>query len=130
MLRRVRAAVRRVPAVARLLALATLLLVAAGAHTLVRGDGPATWVALAVAGIAIAVVTGCPTRAWPLPAIWLVAGVLAGTTLAATVSASGTGDTVAGRVAAAAGAGGAGLVAAVLLDVVPVLRARGSGSAT
>ncbi|WIJ45049.1 hypothetical protein [Curtobacterium citreum] len=122
MLRRVRAAVRRVPAVARLLTLATLLLVAAGAHTLVRGDGPATWVALAVAGIVIAVVTGCPTRAWPLPAIWLVAALLA--------SASATGDAVAARVAAAAVAGCVGLVAAVLLDVVPVLRARGRGSAT
>ncbi|UFU13827.1 hypothetical protein LQK89_15185 [Curtobacterium sp. C1] len=122
MLRRVRAAVRRVPAIARLLTLAALLLVAAGAHTLVRGDGPATWVALAVAGIVIAVVTGCPTRAWPLPAIWLVAALLA--------SASATGDAVAARVAAAAVAGGVGLVAAVLLDVVPVLRARGRGSAT
>lgn len=130
MLRRVRAAVRRAPAVARLLTLAALLLVAAGAHTLVRGDGPAMWVALTVAGVVIAVVTGCPTRTWPLPAIWLVAAVLAGTTLAATVPASGTGDAVAARVAPAAIAGGVGLVAAVLLDVVPVLRARGRGSAT
>ncbi len=130
MLRRVRAAVRRVPAVARLLTLAALLLVAAGAHTLVRGDVPATWVPLTVAGVAIALLTGCPTRTWPLPAIWLVAAVLAGTTLAATVSASATGDAVAARVAAAAVAGGVGLVAAVLLDVVPVLRARGRGSAT
>lgn len=122
MLRRVRAAVRRIPAVARLLTLAALLLVAAGAHTLVRGDGPVTWVPLAVAGVAIALLTGCPTRTWPLPAIWLVAALLA--------SASATGDAVAARVAAAAIAGGVGLVAAVLLDVVPVLRARGSGSAT
>lgn len=122
MLRRVRAAVRRVPAVARLLTLAALLLVAAGAHTLVRGDGPATWVALTVAGIVIALLTGCPTRTWPLPAVWLFAALLA--------SASATGDAVAARVAAAAVAGGVGLVAAVLLDVVPVLRARGRGSAT
>ncbi|QKS13086.1 hypothetical protein HUN58_19565 [Curtobacterium sp. Csp1] len=122
MLRRVRAAVRRVPAVARLLAVAALLLVAAGAHTLVHGDGPATWVALTVAGIVIALLTGCPTRTWPLPAVWLFAALLA--------SASATGDAVAARVAAAAVAGGVGLVAAVLLDVVPVLRARGRGSAT
>ncbi|MGN8049444.1 hypothetical protein ACTJKO_07100 [Curtobacterium sp. 22159] len=132
MLRRVRASVHRVPAVARLLSIAAMLLVAAAAHTGVRsgvtacGPGTAgptcggnvTWVLLLVAGVALAVVTAAPAHLWPLPAIWLVVVVLAAT----------TGATFDGAFLVTAVLGGAAALAlAIVIDVVPWRRERRQG---
>lgn len=133
MLRRVRASVRRAPAAARLLAVAALLLVAAAAHTGVRSGvtacGPATdgppcganvlWAPLLVAGVLLAVVAGTPDHFWPLPATWLVVTTIA--------SASGpVGDTA--FVVTAAVLGAAALTLAVVVDVVPRVRAARRGT--
>ncbi|MDP4333471.1 hypothetical protein Q7F20_08820 [Curtobacterium sp. A7_M15] len=133
MLRRVQERVRRMPAVARLLALAALLLVAAAAHTGVRTGitdcGPGTygppcganvlWVPLVVGGVLLAVFTGSPDHLWPLPAIWLVATLLA--------TASGQVGSPAFLVAALVG-GTLALAAAIVIDVLPRVRAGRRGS--
>jgi hypothetical protein len=120
------------PAVARLLALASLLLVAAAAHTGVRSGvtdcGPGTygppcgtnvlWVPLVVAGVLLAVVAGSPSHLWPLPAIWLVAVLVA--------AATGQVGSAAFLVAALVG-GTLALAAAIVIDVLPRLRAGRRG---
>ncbi|WP_439692894.1 hypothetical protein ACRQ4B_01135 [Curtobacterium sp. SP.BCo] len=129
MLRRVRASVRRLPAVARLLAIAALLLVAAAAHTGVRSGvtacGPGTygppcganlvWLPLAVAGVLLAVVAGSPGHLWPLPAMWSVASTIA--------AATGPVGSTAFLVLALVG-GTTALVVAIAVDVTPRVRAR------
>ena len=117
MLRGVRDRVRATPALARLLSLASLLLVAAAAHSGARTGGIA-WLPLLVAGVVLAVVTGATAHRWPLPAIWLVVTLLA--------AASGTLDSAAWLVGALVG-GAAALVAALLLDTAPLRRARRPG---
>lgn len=103
------------PSAARLLAVAVMLLVAASAHLAARSEPGGRWVPLLVAGVVGAVVTGSPTRFWPLPAIWLVATLLA-LTGDAPVDPSYT------RVAVIVGA--VALLAAIAVDLRPVLRAR------
>ena len=114
MLRAVRDRVRGTPALARLLSLASLLLVAAAAHSGAR-TGTVAWVPLVVAGVALAVVTGATTHLWPLPAIWLVVTLLAAAS--GTVVGSGwlVGALVGGAVA---------LAVALLLDTAPLRGAR------
>ncbi|MCE0456715.1 hypothetical protein [Curtobacterium flaccumfaciens] len=112
MFRRVRASVRSMPSAARLLAVAAMLLVAASAHLAARSEPGGRWVPLLVVGVVGAVVTGSPTRLWPLPAIWLVATLLA-LTGDAPVDAS-----------CALVVGAVALLAAIAVDLWPVLRAR------
>lgn len=116
MLRGVRDRVRATPALTRLLSLASLLLVAAAAHSGARTGTPA-WLPLLVAGVALAVLTGAK-HLWPLPAIWLVVTLLA--------AASGT---VAGPgwLAAALVGGVVALAAALVADTASVRRTRRSG---
>lgn len=117
MLRGVRDRVRATPALTRLLSLASLLLVAASAHSGARTGTPA-WLPLLVAGVALAVLTGATKHLWPLPAIWLVVTLLA--------AASGT---VAGPgwLAAALVGGVVALAAALVADTASVRRTRRSG---
>lgn len=103
------------PSAARLLALAAMLLVAASAHLAARSEPGGRWVPLLVVGVVGAVVTGSPTRLWPLPAIWLVATLLA-LTGDAPVDPSYT------RVALVVGA--VVLLVAIAVDLRLVLRAR------
>jgi hypothetical protein len=103
---------------ARLLSLASLLLVAAAAHAGARTGGTA-WLPLLVAGVVLALVTGATTHRWPLPAIWLVVTLLA--------AASGTPVSTGWLVGALVG-GTAALVAALLVDTAPLRRARRPGS--
>lgn len=103
------------PSAARLLAVAAMLLVAASAHLAARSEPGGRWVPLLVVGVAGAVVTGSPTRLWPLPAIWLVATLLAQTG-AVPVDPS--------YALSALVVGAAALVAAIAVDLRPVLRAR------
>ncbi|WP_420365634.1 hypothetical protein AAEP80_01030 [Curtobacterium sp. L3-7] len=131
MLRRVQASVHGMPAVARLLAIASLLLVAASAHTGVRSGvtacGPSTygpscgtnllWLPLLIGGVLVAVIAATPSHCWPLPAIWLVATLVAMST--------GSVGSVAFVVAALVG-GAAALAGAVAIDVVPRRRERGT----
>ncbi|WP_146240232.1 hypothetical protein [Curtobacterium sp. MCSS17_008] len=119
MLRAVRARVRSTPALARLLSLASLaslLLVAAAAHSGAR-TGTLAWLPLLVAGVALAVVTGATTHLWPLPGIWLVATLLA--------AASGT--VVGPGVLAALVGGVVAFAAAIVVDTAPLRRARRHG---
>jgi len=116
-LRGVRDRVRRTPALARLLSLAALLLVAAAAHSGAR-SGAVTWLPLAVAGVALALLTGATTHLWPLPAIWLVVTLLA----AAGGPVVGT-----GWVVAAVAGGAVALAAALVVDAAPLRRARQRG---
>jgi hypothetical protein len=106
------------PAVARLVALAALLLVAAAAHTGVRSGASATWVLLLVAGVALAVVTGAVAHAWPLPAVWLVVTLLA---------ASGSPDVRPEWLVPALVGGGLALAGAVTFDLAPRRRTRRRG---
>ncbi|QQD75929.1 hypothetical protein I8920_14165 [Curtobacterium sp. YC1] len=115
MFRRVRTGVRRSPVAARLLAIAAMLLVAAAAHLATTAEPVGRWVPLLVVGVVGAVVTGAPARLWPLPAIWLVATLLALTRDAPV-------DSSAAVVALVVGA--AALLAAIAVDLRPVLRAR------
>ncbi|MCS6561760.1 hypothetical protein [Curtobacterium poinsettiae] len=103
------------PSAAWLLALAAMLLVAASAHLAARSEPGGRWVPLLVVGVVGAVVTGSPTRLWPLPAIWLVATLLA-LTGDAPVDPSYT------RVALVVGA--VVLLVAIAVDLRLVLRAR------
>jgi len=106
------------PSAARLLAVAALLLVAAAAHLAARSEPGGRWVPLlvvGVVGVVGAVVTGSPTRLWPLPAIWLVATLLALTGDAPVDTSSALVALVVGTVA---------LLAAIAVDLRPVLRAR------
>jgi hypothetical protein len=120
------------PAVARLLSIAAMLLVAASAHTGVRSGvttcgpgtvgpgcgGNVTWVLLLVAGVALAVVTAAPAHLWPLPAIWLVVVVLA----------AATGEAFDGEFLVTAVLGGAAALAlAVVIDVAPRRDGRRQG---
>ncbi|WP_181430139.1 hypothetical protein [Curtobacterium sp. MCPF17_018] len=114
MSRRVRASVRSMPSAARLLAVAVMLLIAAAAHLAARSEPGGRWVPLLVVGVVGAVVTGSPTRLWPLPAIWLVATLLA-LTGAPVDASSALVVLVVGAVA---------LLAAIAVDLRPVLRAR------
>lgn len=100
------------PSAARLLAVAAMLLVAAAAHLAARSEPGGRWVPLLVVGVVAAVVTGSPTRLWPLPAIWLVATLLA---LTGDVPVDASCALVVGAVA---------LLAAIAVDLWPVLRAR------
>jgi hypothetical protein len=103
------------PAAARLIAIAALLLVAAAANLAARSEPVGRWLPLLVVAVAGAVVAGAPTRLWPLPAIWLVATLLVTTTGVPVDAAALVPSLVAGGVA---------LVAAVAVDVFPVLRDR------
>ncbi|MET3635735.1 hypothetical protein [Curtobacterium oceanosedimentum] len=118
MLRGVRDRVRATPALARLLSLASLLLVAAAARSGARTGGIA-WLPLLVAGVALALVTGATTHRWPLPAIWLVVTLLA--------AASGALVSTAWLAGALIG-GAAALAAALSTDTAAPRRARRSGS--
>ncbi|MBT1595546.1 hypothetical protein [Curtobacterium flaccumfaciens] len=115
MFRRVRASVRSMPSAARLLAVAVMLLVAAAAHLAARSEPGDRWVPLLVAGVLGALVTGSPTRLWPLPAIWLVATLLA-------LTGDAPVDPASARVAVIVGA--VALLVAIAVDLRPVLRAR------
>ncbi|WIB70535.1 hypothetical protein [Curtobacterium sp. MCBD17_026] len=114
MSRRVRASVRSMPSAARLLAVAVMLLIAAAAHLAARSEPGGRWVPLLVVGVVGAVVTGSPTRLWPLPAMWLVVTLLALTGAPADASYA--------LVALVVGA--VALLAAIAVDLRPVLRAR------
>lgn len=118
MLRCVRDRVRATPALARLLSLASLLLVAAAAHSGARTD-TLTWLPLLVAGVALALLTGATAHRWPLPAIWLVVTLLA----AASDAVVGTGWLVAALVG-----GVVAFAAALLVDTAPRRRARRPGT--
>jgi hypothetical protein len=103
------------PAAPRLIAIAALLLVAASGNLAAR-SGPVTqWLPLLVVAVAGAVVAGAPTRLWPLPAIWLVATLLVTTTDVPLDPAV---------LAVSLAAGGVALLAAVAVDLGPVLRDR------
>ncbi len=115
MLRRVREGLHRWPAVARLVAIAALLLVAAAAHLAAQPGPVGRWLPLLVVAVVGALVTGAPRHRWPLPAIWLVATVLAVTRGSAVDP---------GTTATALAVGAVTLVAALAADVVPVLRSR------
>lgn len=106
------------PSAARLVAVAAMLLVAASAHLAARSEPGGRWVPLLVVGIVGAIVTGSPTRLWPLPAIWLVATLLA---LTGDVPVDPV-DPAYAMVALAVGA--VALLAAIAVDLRPVLRAR------
>ncbi|MCM3505655.1 hypothetical protein M3666_11085 [Curtobacterium sp. ODYSSEY 48 V2] len=118
MLRGVRDRVRATPALARLLSLASLLLIAASAHSGARSGGVA-WLSLLVAGVVLALVTGATAHRWPLPAIWLVVTLLA--------AAGGTLVSVAWLVGALIG-GAVALAAALFLYTAALRRARRSGT--
>ncbi|MBT1681930.1 hypothetical protein [Curtobacterium flaccumfaciens] len=115
MFRRVRSSIRSMPSAARLLAVAAMLLVAAAAHLAARSEPGGRWVPLLVVGVVGAVVAGSPTRLWPLPAIWLVATLLALTGDAPVDTSYALVALVVGTVA---------LLAAIAVDLRPVLRAR------
>lgn len=115
MFRRVRASVRSIPSAARLVAIAAMLLVAASAHLAAQSEPAGRWVPLLAVAVVGAVVTGAPSRLWPLPAIWLVATLLA---LTGAVRVDGT------YLVIALVTGAIALVAAIAADLVPVLRAR------
>ena len=128
MLRRVQDSVRRLPALARLSAIAALLLIAAAAQTGVRSGvtvcGPGTygppcgtnvaWLPLVVAGVLLAVVAGSPGHLWPLPAMWLVVSTIA--------AATGPVGSTAFLVLALVG-GTIALAVAIVVDVAPRVRA-------
>lgn len=103
------------PSAARLVAVAAMLLVAASAHLAARSEPGGRWLPLLVVGVVGAIVTGTPTRLWPLPAIWLVATLLAMTGDLAVDSGSALVALLVGAVA---------LLAAIAVDLWPVLRAR------
>jgi len=103
------------PAAARLIALAAMLLVAAAGNTAVRTDPGVPWVPLLVVGVVGAVVAGAPARLWPLPAIWLVAVLVVGTT-GATVDRTALVAPLVGGVVA--------LAAALAVDGTAVARDR------
>jgi hypothetical protein len=103
------------PAMSRLIAVAALLLVGASANLAARSEPPAQWLPLLVVAVAGAVVAGAPSRLWPLPAFWLVATLLV-TTTGVLLDAS--------MLVVSLGAGAVAMVAAVLVDVLPVLRDR------
>jgi hypothetical protein len=127
-LRRVQDSVRRLPALARLSAIAALLLIAAAAQTGVRSGvtacGPGTygppcgtnvaWLPLVVAGVLLAVVAGSPGHLWPLPAMWLVVSTIA--------AATGPVGSTAFLVLALVG-GTIALAVAIVVDVAPRVRA-------
>ncbi|MCS5506551.1 hypothetical protein [Curtobacterium flaccumfaciens] len=116
MFRRVRSSVRSLPSAARLLAVAAMLLVAASAHLAARSEPGGRWVPLLVVGVVGAVVTGSPARLWPLPAIWLVATLLA---LTGDVPVDASSYALVALVV-----GAVALLAAIAVDLWPVLRAR------
>jgi hypothetical protein len=104
-----------VPAAARLVAVTVMLLVAASSHLVARSEPVGRWLPLLVVAVVGAVVAGAPARRWPLPAIWLVATLLA----------TGTGVHADLAVLAPSLVGGAvALVAAVAVDLSAVLRDR------
>jgi len=98
------------PSAARLLAVAALLLVAAAAHLAARSEPGGRWVPLLVVGVVGAVVTGSPTRLWPLPAIWL--------------ALTGDEPVESSYALVALVVGAVALLAAIAVDLRPVLRAR------
>lgn len=103
------------PAAHRLISVTALLLTAAAANSVGRAQPTVQWVPLLVVAVVGAVVAGAPTRAWPLPAIWVVATLL--------VAATGSGVD-ARAVVVSLTASGIVLVAAVLADVLPTSTAR------